>query len=251
MSAYDDFYTVQKELVDAGRTFGADDLKRLRYGDLFLAGIGNAGKAICRQHGLIEAEQNRRLDALTNGIPTDEFPQLAFEDDHMLYAAYRRRAPASVRWDEAPIGVRLYWVCACIRGHWGGAQERIDLVIKLCNEALQRETLPAGWAARCRYLATDVFDGHFADGRVFRDGSMHLPPEMAEQMGIPADQVVSGNMAKMIGARKDNPEDRWDGSYEQLYAEILTPTEKTQALTRQVVDLPYDDDCGCYEGDDE
>lgn len=251
MSEYEEFHVVQRELEAAGRAFGADELKRLRYSDLFLAGIGNAGKAICRQHGLIEAEQNLRLDALIKDVPTGEFPDLAFEDDHMVYAAYRRRAPASVRWDEAPIGVRLYWVCSCIRGHWGDAQERIDLVIDLCNEGLQRETLPAGWAARCRYLATDVFDGHFADGRVFRNGSMHLPPEVAEQMGIPADQVVSGNMARMFGAKADNPEDRWNGSYEQLYAEILTPTEKTQALTPQVDDLPYDDDCNCYVRDDE
>lgn len=252
MAEYESFSKVRDELEAAGKTFDAASLRRIRYGDLFLATIGNAGRAICRDDGLMRAEGKRRLDEAFQlaGVTTvDQVAMVKFEDHHMKYDAFRRFVPKSVDWNALDVGVRLYLVCTCIRGHWGDAKERVNLVIALCDDALKREALPAGWAARCRYLATDVFDGNFADGRVFRDGSMVLPPDVAKQLGIPEGQVVSGNLMRLAGARPDT-DAKWDGSYEQLFEKILTPAQKAQALCRKVENLPYDDECSCYAGEE-
>ena len=243
---YERFYDVRKELEAAGKTFCSVSLKRLRFGDLMLAGFGNAGSTIC-SHELVQEEEQRRLDEALQGLVLENLDGVEWEDGSMRYAAYRRFAPERMNYYDGSVAVRLYWVTTCIRGHWRDASERLDIVRELCTQALQEEVLPANWVLACRKLADEVFDGHFNDGRVFRDGCMIMDDEIVEALGLPEQFAsgVSGNLAKMLGAKKICHRGS-SGSYEDIWEHHMTPLERAEALCRKVDGIPWYDDCGCY-----
>ena len=68
-----------------------------------------------------------------------------------------------------------------IRGNWNDPWERISIIRSLCDEIM---TVPSALLGAIKKNA-DTFDGHFNDGRIFRDGQMFLPEGAVEGFGFP------------------------------------------------------------------
>lgn len=110
-----------------------------------------------------------------------------------------------------------------IRGNWGfDAVERIEMIKTLTTSI----TLPKGLLNAIRYNA-ETFDGKFNDGRIFRDGHLELSEELIEKIGLPKEMKagVSGNMAKMLGAREVNEGNEYYGTYNEVASFCKLPDE--------------------------
>lgn len=111
-----------------------------------------------------------------------------------------------------------------IRGNWGfDVVERIELIKALTTSIT---TLPKGLLNAIRYNA-ETFDGEFNDGRIFRDGHLELSEEIIEKIGLPKEMKagVSGNMAKMLGAREVNEGNEYYGTYSEVASFCKLPDE--------------------------
>ncbi len=87
---YEKFYDVKKELESRGERFDEESLKRISYGDLILAFIGNAGKTACKTWDLLEKEKQRRINQVKHtsidDLVKDKGRWAILDDSHMLYA---------------------------------------------------------------------------------------------------------------------------------------------------------------------
>jgi len=86
-----------------------------------------------------------------------------------------------------------------LRGNWNSPKDRIKLILKLCSSI---EKLPRNYLYAVEHNAK-TFDGHFNDGRIFRDGQLMMPKSTIESLDLPVEMEkgVSGNMAKLMGAK--------------------------------------------------
>lgn len=227
MRIYILFNKLCKELEAQGKKFDAESLKLLSFGQLQLAGIGNAGKAIC-DYKLVEQEEDRRLSLVENltfeQVEADKGKWQLLDDITMLYAWYRKKAKPIPK-NTAPKWRLLVEAMHDLRGDWsdGRGSEYLKEIYALLPEVEAERQVPIGWCKAVKMNA-DQFDGMFNDGRIMRDGALHLPAEIAAKFGMP--QTVSGNMAKMVGAQHVFRESGYRGSYEELFEDLLTPEQK-------------------------
>lgn len=233
MSKYMQFYDMVKKLEDEGKRFDKDSLKLLRYGDLDLAGIGNAGKACCHDWDAIKAEQEYRVNAIKDFTPDDiEKDKGVWKiiDDMAHYYAYYRSKVVKVDKTYWPRWKVLVEAMKNLRGNWSGGRdsEHLAEIYELIPQVIAEGIVPEGWCVAVKANA-DQFDGEFNDGRIMRDGALHLPSEVASQFGIPGN-AASGNLAKMMGAESIVRASGYRGSYDELFADILTPEQKIMYL---------------------
>jgi len=102
-----------------------------------------------------------------------------------------------------------------LRGNWGfDTLERVELIKTLTTSIT---TLPKGLLNAILHNA-ETFDGEFNDGRIFRDGQLELPEEIIEKLDLPGEMKagVSGNLAKMLGAREVNEGNEFYGTYSEV-----------------------------------
>lgn len=113
-----------------------------------------------------------------------------------------------------------------LRGNWsdGRDSEYLDEIYSLLPEVEAEGIVPLGWC-KAAEMNADTFDGEFNDGRIMRDGAMLLPEEVVKEFNLPSINV-SGDAAKMIGAKPVERKGGYKGSYEELFEEILTPEQK-------------------------
>lgn len=125
-------------------------------------------------------------------------------------------------WDEMPHWARCIHLMKALRGNWSGGRDNTNLA--MLYEELDAATSEAladpNWLSAVRANA-DYFDGHFRDGRVFRDGQRFMPAKDAAVFGIqstPGDPAgltsVSGNIAAAMGGEVAKQGD-WYGNYEE------------------------------------
>lgn len=249
---YVPFSVLRDELEARRRKFDKKTLKLLRYGDLGLTYAGNAGKSAC-DYKLVEAEIDERLSRFDN-TPIAKLPECA-EDEFMLYALFRRHADQLnlvIQWYKAKEWLKLYHSMRGLRGDWRGERKNpfLKLIYELIPKVKEEEIVPSGWADAVKCNADD-FDGHFSDGRIMRDGALRASPTIEKIFSQSEDvkempEFVSGNLAKMLGAKPMKRKDGYKGSYEELYEEILPPEMKLEAATK-IVNPPkffYVDDEG-------
>ncbi len=232
---YEKFHDVMDELISKGRYFDSESLKRLTFGDLMLAGIGNAGEAICMNYEIIEAEEKRRLDAVKDMTPQQVVDDIKkwdrLDDMNMVYAVLRKLADARGGFTvgNAPRWCLLNHYMHALRGNWSGGRNSVYLakIYELIPEVEEEGAVPLGWVRAVKNNA-DAFDGKWTDGRVMRDGQLYLDPEVAKAFNLPT-TAASGGMAKLIGARAIK-QGGYRGSYEELFEEILNPDQMVDSL---------------------
>jgi hypothetical protein len=100
-----------------------------------------------------------------------------------------------------------------VRGNWCDPADRIDAIRSLCGRI---GTLPKEFLEAVKYNA-DTFDGKYNDGRIFRDGQLKMDAVTIKGLGLPKEMEggVSGNMAKMMGAKPVKIEGYY-GTYNEL-----------------------------------
>jgi hypothetical protein len=105
-----------------------------------------------------------------------------------------------------------------IRGNWNDPWERISIIRSLCDEIM---TVPSALLGAIKKNA-DTFDGHFNDGRIFRDGQMFLPEGAVEGFGFPDEMKkgVSGNISTWFGAKPVARTGGFYGTYGELVAYV-------------------------------
>jgi len=101
-----------------------------------------------------------------------------------------------------------------IRESWSTPKGRIKAIIHLCGTI---KTLPTQFLDAVMNNAI-AFDGHFIDGRVFRDGQMYLDEEIVNSLGLPEGMKygVSGNLAKLFGAKNKKTSYKYRGTYVEI-----------------------------------
>lgn len=227
IKVYESFNKLREELIAQGKPFDLESLKLLSFGQLHLACFGNAGKAIC-DHKLVEQETNLRLslvDKLTFGQVEADKGKWQLLDDMVMYHRWYGIKAKPLSRNIAPKWRLLVEAMHNLRGDWSGGRgsEYLQEIYKLLPEVESEGQVPLGWCKAVKMNA-DQFDGVFNDGRIMRDGALHLPDEISSNFELP--QEVSGNMAKMIGAQPVFRESGYCGSYEELFEELLTPEQK-------------------------
>ena len=232
---HESFYDVVKDLETKNAHFDADSLKRISYSDLTLAGVGNAGKAICKDWKFIEAERQRRLKSLkdmtADDIENDIGKWNHVEDMSMVYDLLNRMVgDRKFTETDVPRWCLLTHYMKALRGDWSDGRGSFYLqeIYRLIPLVEAEGIVPLGWVRAVKNNA-DEFDGHMSDGRIMRDGQLYLDPEIAKAFGLEGTKA-SGNMAKMIGAIPVK-QDGYRGSYEELFKELLTPKQKIEYLT--------------------
>lgn len=217
------FNELKKELELNNEKFTAETLKLLRYRDLTLAGCGNAGNAICN-YELIKAEEERRLSEYDN-IPFNQLSEKA-NDNYMLNALFHRRAKSLTpkKLDELPFWLQMVKFMQLLRGNWSCGRRSIYFkkIVKLIPKVKEEGTVPLAWVCAVE-LNTEEFDGHYVDGRIFRDGSYHIPKEYQKKYGL--NEKASGNLASFFGI-KNLSEDGYCGGYDELFKKVLSPELK-------------------------
>ena len=124
-----------------------------------------------------------------------------------------------------------------LRGDWSEKRDSpyletiyacVAKLLKMPTPLLPREFL------RAVQQNADTFDGHFNDGRIMRDGRLLLPPEVIKDMKLPEDMKngVSGNLAKMLGAKPDKP-DGYCGTYDELNALIASIIKSQKVSSKE------------------
>lgn len=240
---YKPFYEVREELIAKGKRFDAESLKLISFRDLNMAGVGNAGKAVC-SFELIEKEQKRRIDNIVDisfeEIENDKGKWEILDDGSMYYEYYRAKAlPISIK--DAPKWKRLVEEMKNLRGSWigGRGNEHLARIYALLPDVEAEGIVPLGWCQAVKMNA-DQFDGEFNDGRIMRDGAMRLPEEVAKAFGLPSGEA-SGNIAKLMGAKPIRRDGGYRGSYEELFEDILTPEQKIIYLSEFIENAECDD----------
>lgn len=196
MKQYTDFYTMCEELEKIGKHFDKDSMKKLTYRDLFLACIGNAGKAICldKPFGTTADEiQEERLDAVDKysleEIVADNHVWEIVDDEHMWHDAIKRRVGTETfkMWT-APKWRILVLFMHQLRGDWseGTSSPYFEGIKSIIPDVEKEGLVPQSWIndvkKSCERFVEEV------DGRAFR------------------------------------------GAYDELFGEILTPRQKIQYL---------------------
>ncbi len=234
---YRNFYELCKELISQGKRFDKDSLKLLTFRDLNLAGIGNAGKAACGFE-LIEAEQRMRIDAIidipTKKVEEDKGKWNILDDITMYYTYYQEKANriGPILLYKAPKWKLLSDEMKALRGNWsnGRQNEHLARIYTLLPYVQAEGIVPLEWCKAVKMNA-DTFDGDFNDGRIMRDGRMRLPEDVAKAFGFPSSDV-SGNIAKTLGAIIEKRPGGYRGSYEELFEDILDPSQKIVYLQK-------------------
>lgn len=230
------FSELRDELEAQERQFGEEELKQLKYSDLDLAGVGNAGRARCEDWELIKAEAKRRL-ARFDGLNFKELAKATFEDESEMYAAFGILATNRKDELEMTLPVRLYKAMSALRGDWSEGRNNPHLadIYSLLTKCKSANTLPIGFLLAVKRNA-DTFDGEYNDGRIMRDGQLLLNEGTAKEFNLPKTKgdpsghvSASGNIARMLGAVPQKRGD-WYGSYGELWKKLLSPKEKASAL---------------------
>lgn len=232
---YREFYSVKKELENQNQHFDAESLQLLKYGDLILAAVGNAGDAITSMD-LVNIEQTRRLEAIKDySIKQicDDFGVWAIVDDDSMYYAWfnSQTRDKELKIEDAPNWRLLVEAMEDLRGDWSDGRRSFFLkeIYRLIPLAREEGLVPEGWLDAVQNNA-DTFDGDYNDGRIMRDGQLFLSKAIADQYNLP-EGGVSGNIAKMLGAVPVEQKG-YRGSYEELFEKILTPEQKLCYTTR-------------------
>lgn len=240
---YRHFNDVVKDLITKGKKFDEESLKLIAFRDLNLACIGNAGKAACSIE-LVENEVKRRIDLVANmsfeEVEIDKGKWEILDDGSMYYGYYAGKVkPISIR--DAPRWKLLVEEMKNLRGSWNGGRSNRHLarIYALLPEVEAEGIVPLGWCKAVKMNA-DQFDGEFNDGRIMRDGAMIFPKEIVNELGFPSEDV-SGNLAKMLGAKSIKREGGYRGSYEELFENILTPEQKVIYLSPFIEKVDCDD----------
>jgi hypothetical protein len=222
------FYEICDDLIKKGKNFDTESLKLLKFTDLILAGCGNAGKAICKDYKLIENEKERRMIQFDD-IPLEKLEDIA-EDKSMLYSLCYRRAEKLGSWkiNDMPFWCQLTYYMKKLRGDWSEGRQSFYFkkILELIPKAKEESLIPIGWIEAVKETANE-FDGHYSDGRIFRDGgSYYIPKEIRQSLNLPVDMTKgSGNLASYFGFK--TPKDQgFYGGYEELFEKYLTPQQR-------------------------
>lgn len=235
MKEYETFKDVRNELEKQGKSFDSESLKRLRFEDIILAGIGNAGKTIC-PFELCTNEQQRRLNELSKltieEIKNDIGKWQKVEDINMVYNLMSEKAEnKEFSQSNVPKWRLLIYYMKRLRGNWNGGRKShyLQMIYELLPLVEKEGIVPIGWCKAVKNNA-DTFDGQYNDGRIMRDGQIYVDPEINKQFGIEGSNG-SGNISLLIGGKQIKQENGYYGSYSELFEELLTPEQMVQYQT--------------------
>lgn len=129
-----------------------------------------------------------------------------------------------LRWEDAPHWWRVMHLMRGLRGNWGEGRQSAMLKLLYSElEASEAEAIADSDWLRAVKANADAFDGHFRDGRIFRDGQSFIPASTARPMGFPESPEdpkglvgVSGNLASWVpGYSRRMQAGGWFGSYNE------------------------------------
>lgn len=235
---YREFYKLSEELIVKGKRFDEETLKLLSFKDLYLAGIGNAGKTICNYELIVKEQKERMIPIIKlsfEEVEKDKNKWEILDDDAMYWAYYKEKSKLKpTKMSDAPKWRLLVKAMMDLRGNWSGGRdsEYLAWIYALLPEVEEEGIVPEGWCHAVKMNA-DKFDGEFNDGRIMRDGFLRLPEEIAKEFGLPGTDA-SGNIAKLLGAKEQVRPGGYKGSYNELFEDILTPEQKVIFLSELV-----------------
>jgi len=218
---YEKFYDVRNELESKGERFNEESLRRISYGNLMLAFVGNAGKATCKNWDLLKKEQQRRINQVKHisldDLVKDKGIWEILDDSHMLYAVMESKVGEPYTSEVAPKWILLVHYMQKLRGDWSDKRDSyyLEMIYELIPQAIEEGIVPEGWLRAVKNNA-DAFDGHYNDGRIMRDG---------DRGGL------SGNLAGALGFNPLEQDGGFCGGYEELFEKILTPEQMIQYQT--------------------
>ena len=154
------------------------------------------------------------------------------------YTTFNQEKHQFANIQEAKEWLKLYHAMKGLRGDWSEKRDSpyLKLIYELIPKTKEENLVPKEWADAVKDNA-DSFDGHFCDGRIMRDGALRtssIIEKIFEESEIVEEipEMVSGNMAKMFGAKKVLRKGGYRGSYTELFEEILDPEMKLEACAR-------------------
>ena len=135
-------------------------------------------------------------------------------------------------WKQTPHWARCLHLMRGLRGNWerGRWSEMLQLLYKELALADIEGLANKQWLAAVKANA-DTFDGHYNDGRIFRDGQRLMPAEIAKAFGLTPSKgdpdgfvSASGDIAASLGATQVD-RGGWYGNYNE------SPVPGTEAPT--------------------
>ena len=129
-----DFYEVQQELLSRGEQFTPSVLASIRYSQLHLCCIGNAGEAACAPRFVQKEKEQRRERFVEMGERELEtcisFLKIEQMYSDVMYARMYRSAP---RWDDLNDRQKAWVKLVCVYNHIESPRPRIEEVINLLH----------------------------------------------------------------------------------------------------------------------
>ena len=134
---YTPFYTLLRQLKLEQKTFEEKSLKKLKYSDLNLAAIGNAGPARCSIEEVSQEKSRRRLRYVTaKTIQRGILNESGMLDDVL---ADRIKVSEIPTWDSLSTLAKLWFKLSCLEMHTDHPSTRIKDILLLFQECLKQE----------------------------------------------------------------------------------------------------------------
>jgi len=132
---YSPFYSLLRQLKEGDKKFDSKQLKKLEYGDLDLAAMGNAGSCRCPVEMVIEEKRKRRVKYVSSkSLNRELLNELGMLDDVL---ADRIKLSEFPTWDSLSIVAKLWFKLSCLEMHTDYPGPRIEEVIFLFQECLK------------------------------------------------------------------------------------------------------------------
>ena len=140
---YQPFYTLLNQLKEEKKKFDSKTLKRLKYDELNLAAMGNAGECRCSIDEVIQEKSKRRTKYVASKfLNRDVLEDLGMLDDIL---ADRIKISNTPTWDSLSVVAKLWFKLSCLEMHTDYPGPRIEEVILLFQECLKQEKPPMPW----------------------------------------------------------------------------------------------------------
>ena len=134
---YTPFYLLLEQLKKEDKRIEAKHLKKLKYTELDLAAMGNAGKCRCSMDEVIQEKTKRRAKYQTvKMLNREALNELGMLDDVLLDRIKVSDIPT---WDSLSIISKLWFKLSCLEMHTDHPGPRIEEVILLFQECLKQE----------------------------------------------------------------------------------------------------------------
>lgn len=137
---YIPFYTLLEQLKRDQKKFDSKSLKKLKYTELNLAAMGNAGVCRCTIEEMVQEKMRRRAKyATTKFLDRETLKDLGMLDDVLADRIKLSNIPT---WDRLSIVAKLWFKLSCLEMHTDYPGPRLEEVILLFQECLKQDNPP-------------------------------------------------------------------------------------------------------------